>query len=178
MTLQIHEGQRLRKWIEKSNIPVIDIVQGVGLKSYSHLYYYYPQERIRKTMLEKICKALGITLDEFYHGELIKGIIDEENAISFHQGINLRSTLKSIPLTVTAFAGKMGISKKTVYEYFKESKLDDDFLQRSAKILKVQPARLKGNDVHEYTASDVYYLLKKVNEKVDKLIHALSAKAS
>lgn len=175
MSKQIHDGQRLKKWIELSGRNINDIVQDMGFTTYSHLYYYYPQERIKKPTLEKFCKVLSITIDDFYNGELIKQSTDDP-AISMHQGKNLETAVKNRPITDTAFAAKMGIARKTLYAYYKQSQLSDDVIEKAAKILKIQPGLLKGIDIHEWTINDVYFLLKGMNQKIDKI--ALQLKKS
>lgn len=177
MSKQVHDGQRLKKWIELSGKNINEIVKGMEFTNYSHLYYYYPQERIKKNTLEKFCQVLKISIDDFYNGELIKGSADGIG-ISFHQGKNLEAAVKATPITDTAFAAKLGISRKTLYAYYKLSQLDESILKKAAKILHIQPAALKGIDVHEWSINDLYYLLKTVNEKVDKLAALIPQKKS
>lgn len=167
MGKQMHDGQLLKKWIKLSGKNINEILEDMGFTNYSHLYYYYPQERFKKTMLDKFCKVLHITVDDFYNGELMKTV--DDSGIALHQGKNLQNVLKNLPMSATAFAGKMNISRNAIYDLFKQSKLEDDIINKSAKLLKIQPAMLKGIDIHDYTINDLYYLLKNVNEKLDKL---------
>lgn len=175
-TVQIHEGQRLKKWIDSKKKPLIDIVNEMGFSNYSHVYYYYPQARIKIQMLDKFCKVLGITRDEFYVGVAGETNIENESdaySISTHQGRNLENIISNSGITVTAFASKVGSTRKTIYEYFKENTLDEGFLMHAASVLKVPIAQIKGIGVGEKSfEKDIYIQLQKINEKLDKLISA------
>ena len=154
---------------------VKDVVKDMGFTNYAHLYYYYPQERIKKPTLEKFCSVLSITIDDFYNGELIKSGPDGAG-VSFHQGKNLQSAITNQPITDTAFAEKMGLSRKTLYTYYKQAQIKEDIITKAAKILKIPIAQLKGIDVHEWTINDVYFLLKVINGRLDKIESGLQTK--
>ena len=176
-TIQVHEGQRLKKWIDSKKRPLIDIIKEMGFSNYSHVYYYYPQARIKIQMLDKFCKVLGITRDEFYAGVSGNTNIENESednySISTHQGRNLENIINNSGITVTAFASKVGSTRKTVYEYFKENTLDEGFLMHAASVLKVPIAQLKGIGIGEKSfEKDIYIQLQLINEKLDKLISA------
>lgn len=172
----INDGQLLKKWVALSGKPVNDIVKGMGFSNYSHLHYYYPQEQIKKSTVEKFCEVLGISIEDFYNGELVKGN-SSGTSISMHHGQNLKNAVKNAPMTNTAFASKMDISRQTLDLWYKKPQLDDGDIKRAAKILKVQPALIKGIDVHEYTVNDLYYMLKGINEKLDRVNAKLDKKA-
>lgn len=176
-TVQVHEGQRLKKWIESKKKPLIDIIKEMGFSNYSHVYYYFPQARIKIQMLDKFCKVLGITREEFYVGVSgstnIENEADDNYSISTHQGRNLENIIGNSGITVTAFASKVGITRKTIYEYFKENTLDEGFLMHAASVLKVPVAQIKGIGIGERSfEKDIYIQLQLLNEKLDKLISA------
>lgn len=176
-TIQVHEGQRLKKWIDSKKKPLIDIVAEMGFSNYSHVYYYYPQARIKIQMLDKFCKVLGITREEFYSG--FSGSTNIENqsedtySISTHQGKNLENIINNSGISITAFASKVGSTRKTIYQYFKENTLDEAFLMLAASVLKVPIAQIKGIGVSEKSfEKDIYQQLQLINQKLDKLISA------
>ncbi len=90
-----HEGNRLRWWIEKQKIRIDKFLEKTGLKSYSNFYYYYDQETIKKSKLQKFCAALHVTLEQFNQPAFEATDLSEAEspayAISKHHGLNLRT---------------------------------------------------------------------------------------
>ena len=70
----------------------------------------------------------------------------------------------------------MGLSRKTLYTYYKQAQIKEDIITKAAKILKIPIAQLKGIDVHEWTINDVYFLLKVINGRLDKIESGLQTK--
>lgn len=177
--MDLHHGNRLRWWIEKTKISVEGFLEKAGLKTYSNLYYYYAQSEIKRKKLEIFCAALGITMEQFLDP---KNELQEDAAlytVSKHQGQNLETTIKQRGITVTSFADKMKVARPTVYSYFDEKELPLGVLLEAAEHLKVPVAMLKGVGVGEKSfEKDIYLQLVAINDKLQVLLDRSSTNVS
>lgn len=174
-TKQIHEGKRLKWWIEQNSDKKKDFLEKMGFSNYSHLHYYFNMQRIKMSTLEKFLNVLGITLDEFYNGKPgSENVTNDEEAVytlSAHNGINLHGLVSEYGMSDTVFAEKMDISRKTLYEWYKLKKLDEGILLKAAKILKVPLSQLKGNGEREKSFEyDIYVELRKINNSLNEIM--------
>jgi transcriptional regulator with XRE-family HTH domain len=178
MSITIHEGERLRWWVEKKFKRYDELINNGTVNSYEILNYYFNKAQIKRSKLEYFCKALGITIDTFYKSVnddiLNTGSTQDANSpysISKHQGKNLQTTLKDKGVTTAAFAKKMKVSRPTIYKMFSEAELPIGTLLEAAQTLKIPAAQLKGIGIGQNSfEKDIYNELRTINEKLNTLI--------
>jgi len=177
-----HDGNRLRYFFDKHTGKTKDVLEKLGFKDYTALYYYFNREEIKRSVLQKFCEALGITTDEFYNNVKkvdnysINTLHEDTSTLytqSKHQGKNLLSILENRGITKTHFARQLNISRPTLDSYFEEKELPLHVLLEVAHVLQTPVANIKGIGTGEKSfEKDIYLLLQEINNKLDKLLPA------
>lgn len=177
MSIPLHQGQRLKWWVERKFKQYSDFINTGAVKSYEMLNYYFSKEQIKKSKIDEFCRALDISTEQFYIS------VKEENTnvnhlkedshpyqVSKHQGRNLQSTLKEKGISISSFADKMKVSRPMPYKWFKEKELETGVLLEAAHALKIPVAQLKGmGDGQPSFERDIYQQLKTLNDKISHL---------
>lgn len=173
MNINIHEGERLKWFIDRKFKQRDDAIKAGIANSYELMNYYFAKQQIKRSKLEFFCKALGISIDTFYKSvnENLSNNTENEPSVSKHQGNNLKSTLKDKGMSTAAFAKKMHVSRPTVYKYFDEKELDTGTLLEAAATLKIPAAQLKGYGIGQASfEKEIYNELKIINQKLNTLL--------
>ena len=177
-----HDGNRLRYFVNNYTGKIKNVLATVGIKDYTQLYYYYNRKEIKRSIIQKFCEALGITIDEFYNNVKkvdnysINTLHEDTSTLytqSKHQGKNLLSILENRGITKTHFAKQLNISRPTLDSYFEEKELPLHVLLEVAHVLQTPVANIKGIGTGEKSfEKDIYLMLQEINNKLDKLLPA------
>ena len=173
MSTQLHEGNRLKYLVEQSQKPVAEIFGEMGLNDYSGLYYYYGLERIKLDRLKKFFEVLGITEDQFFKVE--PAAKETLYALSTHHGRNLESIMTSKNISKEGFADRIGVSRQTLYNWFRETELPLQTLLLLANGLEIPVARIKGHGETEKSFErEIYLELQQISERlasIEKIVN-------
>lgn len=176
MNYPLHEGKHLQflvsKYLKSTGKTAVELSEKLGMKASTHLYTIYGRISVKKPLLNRILSAIGLTLEEFYNSSP-SDPAKLKNGVSTHHGQNLQNTITNSGVSITKLAEKMNITRTTLYNQFKERKIDDGFLLKAAQFLNVPVAQLKGYAVSERVfEQDIYNELVAINKKMDILINA------
>lgn len=143
----IHEGNRLKKWVETKKV----LMEKLGLSTPQALNYNYRQERLKQGRLKEFCEAIGITLDEFYRvpesipAHTVAPASQQAPPDTGHQGEKLKSYAEEKGFIIEALAEQLGVSRQTLYQWFKKPALDENAVNRLLQKMEPPPPFLLGS---------------------------------
>lgn len=123
------DGEKLKALIKLHNYTVKELAAAMGWESEQSAYYYFGQEKIKRTTVKEILSKLKIPITEFYPDDDIENSASEAGTMYIirHHGKNLENAIREKNLNIRKLATKLNISHTTLYDYFLKKELDPGF---------------------------------------------------
>jgi len=178
----IDEGARLKQVIKDLGMTYVDFGSKVKLSNQS-VHRYFKNNSIKRTTIARFCKALGISLEEFYDWKGPK----REPGQKFHYGERLKNLIVERDIKRNKLAEKMGISRRALYNIFEREVFDPHLLRKVCEALPIHEseflldANLQDPDQSYETAEQVkwrekYYQLLEIHNELLRENAALRAR--
>lgn len=139
----IHEGARLKQIVRDKHIKILDFAKKAGFSN-QIAHYYFRKEAIKRNTLLEFCTLLGISLDEFYawaHPRRNTGLPPSEE----HHGRRLDELIGEKGLNKTRLAGRMGLSRRALYNLMEKPRFTAEQLKKVCQALDISAREFAGN---------------------------------
>ncbi|MBS0028390.1 helix-turn-helix domain-containing protein [Chitinophaga sp. 22321] len=147
----IHMGHRLKQILKQKKIKIVDFASMAGFTN-QIAHYHLRKSDMKRATMERFCSLIGITPDEFIRWN---GAMQLANGKNIHHGERLQNVIAEKGLNKSKLAGRLDMSRRTMYNLFEKENFSPDELERVAKGLDMGvDAFLNPGTVQESRATD------------------------
>lgn len=147
----IHMGHRLKQILKQKKIKIVDFASMAGFTN-QIAHYHLRKSDMKRATMERFCSLIGITPDEFIRWN---GAMQLANGKNIHHGERLQNVIAEKGLNKSKLAGRLDMSRRTMYNLFEKENFSPDELDRVAKGLDMGvDAFLNPGTVQESRATD------------------------
>jgi len=147
----IHMGHRLKQILKQKKIKIVDFASMAGFTN-QIAHYHLRKSDMKRATMERFCSLIGITPDEFIRWN---GAMQLANGKNIHHGERLQNVIAEKGLNKSKLAGRLDMSRRTMYNLFEKENFSPDELDRVAKGLDMSvDAFLNPGTVQESRATD------------------------
>lgn len=147
----IHMGQRLKQILKQKKIKIVDFATMAGFTN-QIAHYHLRKSDMKRATMERFCGLIGITPDEFMRWN---GAMQLTNGKNIHHGERLQNVIAEKGLNKSKLAGRLDMSRRTMYNLFEKESFSPDELDRVAKGLDMSvDAFLNPGTVQESRITD------------------------
>lgn len=125
----IHMGHRLKQILKQKKIKIVDFATMAGFTN-QIAHYHLRKSDMKRATMERFCNLIGITPDEFMRWN---GAMQLANGKSIHHGERLQHIIAEKGLNKSKLAGRLEMSRRTMYNLFEKESFSPDELDRVAK---------------------------------------------
>ncbi len=125
----IHMGHRLKQILKQKKIKIVDFATMAGFTN-QIAHYHLRKNDMKRATMERFCNLIGITPDEFMRWN---GAMQLTNGKSIHHGERLQHIIAEKGLNKSKLAGRLEMSRRTMYNLFEKESFSPDELDRVAK---------------------------------------------
>lgn len=125
----IHMGHRLKQILKQKKIKIVDFAAMAGFTN-QIAHYHLRKSDMKRATMERFCALIGITTDEFMRWN---GAMQLTNGKSIHHGDRLQNVIAEKGLNKSKLAGRLDMSRRTMYNLFEKESFSPDELDRVAK---------------------------------------------
>jgi transcriptional regulator with XRE-family HTH domain len=143
-------GQRLKQILKQKKIKIVDFAVMAGFTN-QIAHYHLRKSDMKRATMERFCALIGITPDEFMRWNTLQ----PGNGKSMHHGERLQNIIAEKGLNKSKLAGRLGMSRRTMYNLFEKTNFSPDELDRVAKGLDISTDQfLNPGTLHETRNTD------------------------
>lgn len=147
----IHMGHRLKQILKQKKIKIVDFATMAGFTN-QIAHYHLRKNDMKRATMERFCTLIGITPEEFMRWN---GAMQLTNGKSIHHGERLQHIIAEKGLNKSKLAGRLDMSRRTMYNLFEKETFSPDELDRVAKGLDMSTdAFLNPGIVQEARSTD------------------------
>lgn len=125
----IHMGQRLKQILKQKKIKIVDFATMAGFTN-QIAHYHLRKSDMKRATMERFCALIGITADEFMRWN---GAMQLTNGKNIHHGERLQHVIAEKGLNKSKLAGRLDMSRRTMYNLFEKETFSPDELDRVSK---------------------------------------------
>lgn len=125
----IHMGHRLKQILKQKKIKIVDFATMAGFTN-QIAHYHLRKNDMKRATMERFCTLIGITPEEFMRWN---GAMQLTNGKSIHHGERLQHIIAEKGLNKSKLAGRLDMSRRTMYNLFEKESFSPDELDRVAK---------------------------------------------
>ncbi|MCW3462229.1 helix-turn-helix domain-containing protein [Chitinophaga nivalis] len=125
----IHMGQRLKQILKQKKIKIVDFAKMAGFTN-QIAHYHLRKGDMKRATMERFCGLIGITIEEFVRWN---GAMLLTNGKSIHHGNRLQAIIAEKGLNKSKLAGRLNMSRRTMYNLFEKENFSPDELDRVVK---------------------------------------------
>lgn len=125
----IHMGHRLKQILKQKKIKIVDFATMAGFTN-QIAHYHLRKSDMKRATMERFCALIGITPEEFMRWN---GAMQLVNGKSIHHGERLQHIIAEKGLNKSKLAGRLDMSRRTMYNLFEKESFSPDELDRVAK---------------------------------------------
>jgi transcriptional regulator with XRE-family HTH domain len=125
----IHMGQRLKQILKQKKIKIVDFATMAGFTN-QIAHYHLRKSDMKRVTMERFCALIGITADEFMRWN---GAMQLTNGKNIHHGERLQHVIAEKGLNKSKLAGRLDMSRRTMYNLFEKETFSPDELDRVSK---------------------------------------------
>ncbi|MFY0253200.1 helix-turn-helix domain-containing protein [Chitinophaga sp. 30R24] len=125
----IHMGHRLKQILKQKKIKIVDFATMAGFTN-QIAHYHLRKSDMKRATMERFCTLIGITPEEFMRWN---GAMQLTNGKVIHHGERLQHIIAEKGLNKSKLAGRLNMSRRTMYNLFEKSTFSPDELDRVAK---------------------------------------------
>ena len=147
----IHMGHRLKQILKQKKIKIVDFAKMAGFTN-QIAHYHLRKNDMKRATMERFCALIDITPDEFMRWN---GAMQLVNGKSIHHGDRLQNVIAEKGLNKSKLAGRLNMSRRTMYNLFEKENFSPDELDRVARGLDMSvDAFLNPGAVQESRTAD------------------------
>jgi transcriptional regulator with XRE-family HTH domain len=121
-------GQRLKQILKHKKIKIVDFAEMAGFTN-QIAHYHLRKSDMKRSTMERFCSLIGITPEEFLRWN--SGL--QMNGSQVHHGNRMQQIIAEKGLNKSKLAGRLKISRRTMYNFFEKDSFSPDELDRVAK---------------------------------------------
>lgn len=125
----IHMGHRLKQILKQKKIKIVDFAKMAGFTN-QIAHYHLRKNDMKRATMERFCALIDITPDEFMRWN---GAMQLVNGKSIHHGDRLQNVIAEKGLNKSKLAGRLNMSRRTMYNLFEKENFSPDELDRVAR---------------------------------------------
>ncbi|PSL49108.1 Cro/C1-type helix-turn-helix DNA-binding protein [Chitinophaga niastensis] len=125
----IHMGQRLKQILKQKKIKIVDFAKMAGFTN-QIAHYHLRKGDMKRATMDRFCTLIGITVDEFVRWN---GAMQLTNGKNIHHGSRLQNVIAEKGLNKSKLAGRLNMSRRTMYNLFEKENFSPDELDRVVK---------------------------------------------
>jgi transcriptional regulator with XRE-family HTH domain len=144
-------GHRLKQILKQKKIKIVDFATMAGFTN-QIAHYHLRKSDMKRATMERFCALIGITPDEFMRWNGGMQLADGKN---IHHGERLQGVIAEKGLNKSKLAGRLNMSRRTMYNLFEKEHFSSEELDRAARGLDMSvDAFLNPGAVQESRATD------------------------
>lgn len=125
----IHMGHRLKQILKQKKIKIVDFAAMAGFTN-QIAHYHLRKNDMKRATMERFCTLIDITPDEFMRWN---GAMQLSQGKNIHHGDRLQQIIAEKGLNKSKLAGRLDMSRRTMYNLFEKESFSPDELERVAK---------------------------------------------